>query len=222
MHKAPHKNSRSLLISLSLLVISFSTSSLADSHMGTGMGLTGNFTGNVAATSTYMWRGVAQTSEAAVQGGVDYSDPMGLHAGAWTSSVLGGSELDLTLGYEGNISGFNFDVGAIFYMYPQSDPSADFEEIYVGVSQGIFGAQFSTSSDNGEYIEVSANLPLNSWMTTLHFGSYSVDKGKDYVDYSVSLSKQLIGFNLGFMLTDTDIDGEDFHTVVTASKDFMP
>lgn len=216
MYRTQYKKSRGLRFALALLAISLSTSSLAD------MGLTGDLSGNIAATSTYMWRGVAQTSEAAVQGGIDYSDPMGLHAGAWTSTVLGGSELDLILGYAGNISGIEFDAGIILYMYPQYPSAAEFEEIYVGVSQGIFGAQFSTSSDMGEYIEVSANLPLNSWMATLHFGSYSVDKGKDYVDYSASLSKQLIGFTVGFMITDTDIDGEDFHTVITASKDFMP
>lgn len=31
--------------------------------------LNGNYAGNVAATSTYVWRGLAQTSGAALQGG---------------------------------------------------------------------------------------------------------------------------------------------------------
>ncbi|MEE8379962.1 MAG: TorF family putative porin, partial [Gammaproteobacteria bacterium] len=58
-------------------------------------------TGNIAATSTYVWRGLPQTAEAALQGGIDYSTSEGLHIGAWTSNVAAGSELDVTVGFAG-------------------------------------------------------------------------------------------------------------------------
>lgn len=59
------------------------------------------FTGNVSATSDYVFRGLSQTwGDPALQGGVDYNAGR-FHAGAWTSNVSrnsypgGGLEVDL-------------------------------------------------------------------------------------------------------------------------------
>lgn len=190
--------------------------------------LNGNYAGNVAATSTYVWRGLAQTSGAALQGGANYSDPSGIHAGVWTSNVnnesISGSELDLMAGYSGRVGTIDYDAGVVVYRYPQYDSSKSFEEIYAGITQGALSAKISTSSDKGAYIEVGVLLPVNQWNMALHFGSYSRDSEEDYIDYSITFSRQLIGFKAGFMFSDTDLDGanEDFRTVVSVSKDFIP
>lgn len=200
--------------------------------------LNGNYVGNVAATSTYVWRGLAQTSGAALQGGANYSDPSGIHTGVWTSNVDGdgvwasnaggggvsGSELDLMGGYSGRAGTINYDAGIVVYRYSQYDSSASFEEVYAGIIQGALSAKISTSSKRGTYFEVGALLPVNQWNMALHFGSYSRDNLEDYIDYSITLSRQLTGFKVGFMLSDTDLDGadEDFRTVVSVSKDFIP
>ena len=48
----------------------------------------GPWTGTVAATTDYVFRGVSETySGAAVQGGINYQSPLGWFAGAWASNV---------------------------------------------------------------------------------------------------------------------------------------
>ena len=180
----------------------------------------GEFKGNVAATSTYMWRGVPQSDDAAIQGGIDYADQSGLHFGAWTSNISNGSELDLIFGYAGNTNNIDFDAGLILYRYPQAD--GDFEEFFAKIGQGALSAQFSTSSDIGQYFEFAGKFPVKTWDMTAHFGFYNIDSGPNYADYSVTFVKPLPGYKLGFMLSDTDISGDSYRTTVTLSTDFTP
>ena len=218
---------------LKSLVVAASLTGLAavSSNSYAEMGLNGQFSGNVSATSTYVWRGVAQTFGAAVQGGVNYNDQSGLHGGLWTSNALAANELDLIFGFGGKAAALSYDVGAIFYQYSEyvdlpGTPSPNFEEIYANVSQGQFSAQVSTSSDNGLYIEVAGTFPVKSWDMTAHFGHYNVkDDNKlgitdDYADYNVTFKKDMQNFDLSFFLGDTDIKGDDFRTVVSVTKNF--
>ena len=160
-------------------------------------------TGNVSATTNYVWRGATQTGDnAAVQGGVDWNNKSGIYLGTWTSNISGGTEVDFYGGWTTEFgSGKNkvgLDVGVISYQYPQTTSGAnDFDEIYAGVSWNIISAKFSTSSDVGDYIEVAVELDLKKGRTlTIHYGDYDLDEGSahpliepDYSDYSVSLSK---------------------------------
>ncbi|MBK7685957.1 MAG: hypothetical protein IPJ25_08025 [Rhodocyclaceae bacterium] len=86
-------------------------------------------TANLGVVSDYRFRGVSQTHEkAALQGGVDYSNPNGFYAGAWLSTITwvkdftgkGSTEVDLYGGYKNAFAGgdWNYDVGAITYIYP--------------------------------------------------------------------------------------------------------
>lgn len=196
--------------------------------------LNGTVSGNVTAASTYLWRGISQ-SDAALQGGVNYTDPQGIHAGAWTSTIYFGNELDLIVGYAGQAGAINFDAGLIIYRFshntivtsigPVDEP--DTEELYIGISQGALSAQFSTSSDYGQYLEIAGTFPVKDWNMTAHFGHYSVDSdvnnplgNEDYADYSVSFAKKLSDIDVSFMLSDTDLTNDDFRTTVSVSKDF--
>ena len=88
-----------------------------------------NFTGNIAITSDYMFRGVSQTdSNPAVQGGFDYAAPVGLHAGTWASNVAfgGGIEMDWYAGFANTVGALTYDVGAIYYSYPKSHDATEF------------------------------------------------------------------------------------------------
>jgi len=204
-----------------------------------------DMSGNLAATSTYMWRGVPQTVGSAIQGGANLNLPIGantLHFGAWTSNVsssntintvvgannitttftVGGTEIDLIAGFSGNFSGLEYDAGLIIYRYPQAASSESFEELYAGISQGSLSAKFSTSSDKGQYIEVAASFPITTWKMTAHFGHYSRDGSPDYADYSVNFSRPMIqGYNLGVMLSDTELSGDDYRTTITLSSAFQ-
>lgn len=129
----------------------------------------GSLSYNVAVTSDYVWRGVTQTDEnAAIQGGIDYANGM-FYAGAWASNVdFGGEadyELDLYAGIKPTAGDFTFDLGVIYYAYPQED-DINFTEIKAGVSyplgKGTIGAAayLNTDEDFEDYFEVNAAYPL--------------------------------------------------------------
>ncbi|MGE7137764.1 TorF family putative porin [Luteibacter sp. NPDC031894] len=88
-------------------------------------------TGNVAAVSDYMFRGLTQTwGKPAIQGGVDYAQPSGFAAGAWASSVSdrsypGGSmELDLYASFGRPIDAdWSWRAGVYAYVYPGANLS---------------------------------------------------------------------------------------------------
>ena len=199
----------------------------------------GGISGNIAATSTYVWRGLPQTIDAALQGGLDYSTAEGIHAGVWTSNVAFGSEMDVTIGFAGAASGIDYDVGLIVYTYPQYEAAAgpnedyNFNELYASISKDMLNARFSTSSEAGNYIEINANFEkVAAGMDLgLHFGSYDVDKdftglaytgGEDYNDYNVSLGTNVSGFGFSFTLSDTNLTDDSYRTFITVSKDFTP
>ena len=80
---------------------------------GSNWVLAAEFTGNVAATTNYVWRGVTQIDDGpAVQGGLDYAHDSGFYVGTWASNVdFDGEndpqyELDLYGGYGGEAGNF--------------------------------------------------------------------------------------------------------------------
>ena len=191
----------------------------------------GAVSGNITAASTYVWRGLA-LADAALQGGLDYSTPQGLHAGVWTSNVYGGSELDVTVGFAGKTKDIGFDVGLIVYTLPQYEAALpgdyDFNELYASISKDMLNARFSTSSEAGSYIEINANFEkiVAGLDLGLHFGSYDVDEdfdglpGEDYNDYNVSLGTTVNGFGVSFTLSDTNLTDDSYRTFITVSKHF--
>lgn len=215
-----HHNKLLITLSTALLFTLLSNAGFAEEQTQPAL------TGNIAATSTYMWRGVAQTQNAAVQGGVKYMSPIGVHAEFWTSSVdiadVGGSEIDLGLGYANKIESFHYDIGVLFYFYPQHD-GQDFEELYLGANMGAFGAKISVSDDKGEYYEGDVSLPIAKWEMVLRGGFYRLKDTPDYSDIGLIFNRDLAIFRVSFAMSDTDrSNSDDFRTVVTLSKDFIP
>ena len=208
----------------------------------TGMTSTTAFpevTANAAATSNYLWRGQEQTGgDAAVSGGIDYANESGFYAGTWASNASWADEmtyeLDLYAGFGGAINeSVSYDVGYIYYAYPDaaSGADADFSEVYGSISvQGFtFGAAvLATSAANGDGTDFGDSLYLNADYSfavgsngtemALHIGHYSGDFiGDDnIIDYGVSVSKD--GFTFG--LSDNDMDGSDVKAYVAYAVDF--
>jgi len=208
----------------------------------TGMASTTAFaevTANAAATSNYLWRGQEQTGgDAAVSGGIDYANESGFYAGTWASNASWADEmtyeLDLYAGFGGAINeNVSYDVGYIYYAYPDaaSGADADFSEVYGSVSvQGFtFGAAvLATSAASGDGTDFGDSLYLNADYSfavgsngtemALHIGHYSGDFiGDDnIIDYGVSVSKD--GFTFG--LSDNDMDGSDVKAYVAYAVDF--
>ena len=196
-------------------------------------------TANAAATSNYLWRGQEQTGgDAAVSGGIDYASESGFYAGTWASNASWAEgmtyELDLYAGFGGDISEtMSYDVGYIYYAYPDaaSGADADFSEVYGSISMGSFsfGASVLASSaasgdgtDFGDSLYLTADYGFavgsNGTEMALHLGHYSGDfiGDDDIIDYGVSISKD--GFTFG--LSDTDMDDSDIKAYVAYAVDF--
>ncbi|MBE0361968.1 hypothetical protein PULV_a3626 [Pseudoalteromonas ulvae UL12] len=196
-------------------------------------------TANIAASSNYFWRGITQTADqAAVSGGIDYSNESGFYAGTWVSNIDFGTqtsasyEMDFYAGFSQSMGDFSYDVGYVYYAYPDAASSIDFGELYGAVAwQWLEGkvsylthAQNDASAEEDMlYVELNAAFEiLNGTELAFHLGQSSGDTvqewyGEDrYIDYGVTLAKD--GFSLG--LLQTDLDDDDFKVFVGYSIDF--
>ena len=219
------------LLSTSLL---FATSSLAA------------VSGNIGATSNYLWRGTTQTANStAVQGGLDYSHDSGFYAGTWASNVDFGDstsyELDLYAGYGGSIGeDFGYDVSYLYYAYPDAQSNIDFGEVHIsgswkwleiGYSQ-VINADDGVASDpldskDLSYLETTLTFPITETVSiAAHYGYSSGDVveswfGVDsYSDYNVSVSADTTMGTVSFMLSNTDLEDDDAKVVLGYSYSF--
>ncbi|MGB2271225.1 MAG: TorF family putative porin, partial [Candidatus Micropelagos thuwalensis] len=106
----------------------------------------------------------------------DYANESGLYVGSWASTVDFGPgtaasyELDLYAGFAGEAAGLGYDVGYIFYAYPDEQTNIDFGEIYGELSYSLFaaGVAYTVNSENQDalfdtgdiYYYLSAGVPL--------------------------------------------------------------
>jgi len=141
--------------------------------------LGGTLSYNVAATNDYVFRGDSQSStkssQAAIQGGVDYSNGI-FYAGAWASNVeweyskgTKDLEVDVYGGIKPVYKDFSFDFGVVTYNYGTKD--LDFTEVKAAVShplyKGTIGAAFYDNVTWGEsgYYEINGSYPLTDKLT---------------------------------------------------------
>ena len=185
------------------------------------------FSGNVALTTDYVYRGISQTdSGAAIQGGFDLEHSSGFYAGIWASNLDFGDDADIEIDYYAGIGGefsnkIGWDVGAIYYSYPDSDAADagdyDFTEVYgslsydfgpAAVTGGLaYSSDFFGSTDNSLYASVDVDVPLPSdFSLGLHYGSQDIDDATNYNDWKIGLSKSLGGFDFALDYTDTDLN----------------
>lgn len=171
---------------------------------------------NLAITSNYIWRGMTQTNNSpAVQGGIDLGYK-GFYLGTWGSNVEFGDttnnlEADFYAGYAGEIAGFGYDLGYIYYAYPNESNAFNFDEAYVGVSydwtsfgvSGKYSFGLNNENDTPDYWEVGASAKL-PWEVTLAAGYGDYDKvGTNYI---VSLAKTFGKFEIKVAYTDFSSD----------------
>lgn len=190
-------------------------------------------TGNLGLASDYRFRGISQTFEdPAIQGGFDYAHASGFYLGTWASNVdsnfLAGSnmEWDIYGGYTFNAGPVAMNVGGLFYWYPGKDETAfKFDpntfEVYVGATWEWLNVKYShsttelfgiTDSEGSGYLEANATFPLPYDITLgLHAGKQFVagSGNEDYADWKVSISKPIMGFNVGLAYVDTDVSSSN-------------
>ncbi len=207
---------------------------------------------NVAMTSNYVWRGMTQNSNTvAVQGGFDVAYK-GFYAGVWGSPVDFGdeanSEVDLYLGYAGEVGKFSYDVNFCEYTYPGMTDEYNFGEAaltlgydfgmaslsgkyYVGIDTNDVADDTANGWEPGDGWELGVSVPVP--MDISLDGTYgSYDNGGtqnqatngfgDY--YSVSASKTFGKFDITVAYTGMDYDDastkDENHFVATIATSF--
>jgi len=191
----------------------------------------GTFTGNVAFTNDYVYRGYTQTMEkAAVQGGLDWDSGVGFYLGTWGSNMKfgaageGSMEWDVYGGYKGAIDKFTYDVGALAYLYPGTNKSLNYNwweaHVVVGYDFGVvqtsagvyYTPDYFGANGNGMYYTGKVLVPLASIVEGLSvdgtIGRTDV-KGTalDYTDYSVGITYAFKWFTTDVRYYDTNVKG---------------
>ena len=183
-----------------------------------------DFESNVSITNDYIWRGMTQSSgEPAISGGFDISGETGLYFGTWGSSIeFGGDtaamELDYYFGYANELeSGVSYDIGYLAFTYP-GDDGADFEEVYLGLGYGLFGATYSIGQDDAsDNIEFS--LAVGETGIGLTYGDYE-DAGK-YTTLSYDFPQSVAGLGISIAWSDfssEEANGDQDGFYITFSK----
>ena len=218
---------------------SMATALLATSML-TGVASAAEISGNVGATTDYIWRGQTQSfGDASLSGGLDIDFGNGFAAGTWIGS-LGGNrdadddsanyEADLYASYATEVSGVGVELGYISYMYPgAADSTLDFADIYVSASYG--SASYGSASlsyyilasaeddavdaEEGTYVSVDYEYALNDELTvSLHYGVEDFEVGDSDEDTSISLSKGDMTF------TVSSDEGDDTRAIISWGQSF--
>ncbi|MDG1164368.1 MAG: TorF family putative porin [Porticoccaceae bacterium] len=188
--------------------------------------------GNVALSSDYFFRGIDQSGGEALSGGFDVAFDSGFYVGTWASSIdfSGGLELDYYAGYGGSFSDdVSFDVGYMYYGYPQGPTTEEFEEFYGSASFADATVGFAISDDyyastgSSTYLYLDYGVALSEdFSLGFHYGSMSADDAANEADdYSVSLSTEAAGLGFDLSWIDSSEDGglfADNEFVLTISK----
>ena len=144
------------------------------------------FTGNVAVTNDYVFRGLSQSnSDLALQGGFDITTASGFYVGTWLSSIDfndssdANIETDLYAGYTAAIgtTGLSYNVGLYGYFYPDSNSKSnfDFYEVYAGLTYAVgnfsitgqvnYSPDFFASSGDAVYTQVTAAYKISDLLS---------------------------------------------------------
>lgn len=178
-------------------------------------------------TNDYDFRGATQSAkDPAVQASLDFSTDAGWYVGAWASNVDFGDadvdyEVDLYTGFAGgDEEGLGWDVGFVYYAYPD-ESDFNYPEIYGKLSYGMFSGGLFYSNDwvnSGEssvYLTGDVGVPLPQNFSLLahigySFGDYFDDVDSEYFDYSVGVGYTAGNFDLALKYVDTNLDDDDF------------
>ena len=180
---------RNIILGVSALALAaVATPALADDSAS---GIT--ISANAGVYSEYRFRGVGLSSgDFVIQGGIDAAHDSGFYVGTWGSSLgdsdplaYGGTEIDIYGGWSGEVTpGLTFDVGVLYYWYPNS-AAGDFDywEPYASVSGTVgpvdatLGVAYAPDQDSlGStdnlyvYTDLSTGVPGTPLSVSGHLG----------------------------------------------------
>jgi len=208
----------------------------------------GTVSAAVAVTSDYRFRGVSQNDrEFAPQATINWSIPDGWYVGVWASKTnwtavpiapginapgTPSFELDIYGGKHFDLGGYDLNVEAYYYSYPDYNHTIGGPVIGVGTGpdasyfEGIFqlshsfgdlaltatGAvspQFTLGGGTGGYIEGTASYPILDWLSISgnvgHQWVENAPSGFDYTHFDIGLSATYRHFVLDVRANGTDM-----------------
>ena len=198
---------------------------------------------NMAILSEYSFRGVSQSNEdPAIQVGIDYAHETGFYVGFWASSVEFNDgpnatqiETNFYTGYGGSYGKVDYDLGFLYYYYPEEDADEpgsglgeqDLWEIYGSLgttfdmeSEPSITAGFAYSPDyygsDGDSIYIYGEFgfslgPISPYATVAYLdveGDKTTPAGYDYVHYTIGASADIGQFTLDLYWSDKQ-EGDD-------------
>lgn len=211
--------------------ISFSTAALALASIANAENQ-GKVTLSAAVTSDYAGRGISQTfNKPALQAAGDVSVG-GLYAGAWITSIDdriydGGSvEVDLYAGYTRTVGRFDYNIGAMQYVYPgaqnvETGNDYDFLEVFFSIGFSPVSIKYSEAVNdmNGldgsrgfSYSELWIKQPFRNFKLAARLARKSFER-YDFLshnDYLVSVSAEVYGATVALSYRDSDASKEYF------------
>jgi len=185
------------------------------------------FSANVTLASDYLFRGQSQTDNGpTIQGGFEYGHAAGLYIGTWASNIsfADGIEVDYYAGFAGELGNFGYDLTAVYYTYPSSDDGENYLEFGPSLSYTFAGDfeptltvgfmysddfSLKTGSALWLYSDLGISLP-NDFGLNFHVGRQWIKDEltwgtPDWLEYNVSLSKNLMGLDFAVTYSDTDL-----------------
>lgn len=129
--------------------------------------LGGTLAGNVTIATDYGGRGYTQTEQGfAMQGGIDWSHASGFYVGTWASNLrwAGDIEIDLYAGYASEVAGISYDIGLVYYFYPDEvrSPKTDKDRDGDGVDRLVL-----IVVDGKERVDTEAFPEADYWEASL-------------------------------------------------------
>ena len=171
-----------------------------------------DLSGSATITNDYVWRGMTQGAENALQVGIDYNNDKGFYIGAWTSDVdFGGEvdrEVDLYAGWSGALVDGVLDVTVGYIKYDYQGDAFDFEEYLVGFSSNGFTVNYYDTVDSDTYtVEAIYAVPFITVVDVELIGYEIGGEGTEVFgqfqdSVGLRLTKELndrfsVGFNVG-------------------------
>ncbi len=188
----------------------------------------GAFSGSVALTTDYVFRGITQTlGSPAVQGSLDYTNDT-FYAGVWGSNVDFGIdetvELDAYAGIRPTLGPVSFDFGVLGYFYPGSTDAGGELDYWEGKAAAsiapvdgltlgaalYYSPEFTLETGEALYLEANAAYAFSdAFSVSGAFGTQDVDLAGDYQTWNLGGSYSVNGFKFDLRYHDTDIAGAD-------------
>ena len=146
----------------------------------------------VGVFSDYRFRGISLSSkDPQVTGEVSISHESGVYFGAWVSNVAlddgaDDVEIDLYAGFAGEAGSVSYDIGAVYYLYPDFGDFNYVEftgslEFAAGPGTITLGAAYAPSQENigdedNTYFYISGDLPIGETPLSVH-GTFGIEDG---------------------------------------------